>query len=439
MTEQTPPPQPPAPTLQGAIAMHRQGELDAAEALYRDLLAAEPRNADAMHFLGLLMRQRGNHAEAIDLMSAAVTAAPDYVSAHNNLGNLLCESGRLADARRHFERALELEPRDVRVLNNLGTIASASEQREEAQRLFERAIELAPDFPLPYENLGRLHMRARDIPRAHVLFCKAITLDPTLTTSRQLIGRALCDLGRHEDARAYYEKWIETEPGNPLPRHLLGTVSAAAAPARASDDYVRMTFDNFAATFDVHLQRLQYRAPELVTRALQAALETSADLDILDAGCGTGQCGALVRPWARRLDGVDLSGRMLEHARARGVYDALAEAELTGYMASHAASYDAIVCADTLCYFGALDAVLQAAFAALRPGGWFAFTLEALTDPATQAYRLNASGRYSHREADVRELLERSGYGRIGITHDTLRTEIGEPVAGLIVLARRPG
>src|SRR6185436_7192776 len=110
----------------------------------------------------------------------------------------------------------------------------------------------------------------------------------------------------------------------------LAAFGVQATPPRASDGYVKETFDRFAADFDATLVRLDYRAPQLVRGALELECgEPRGDLDVLDLGCGTGLCGPLIRPWASRLEGVDLSRAMLERASRRGGYDALHEAELT--------------------------------------------------------------------------------------------------------------
>ncbi|MGH8665104.1 MAG: tetratricopeptide repeat protein [Burkholderiales bacterium] len=423
--------------LQAAMGLHRGGQFDEAQALYERILEAQPENADALHFLGLLMRQRSRHAEALELMRRAVAAAPDYASAHNNLANLLCETGKLDEAARHLLRALELEPDDVRALNNLGNVARAAGQTEEAVRCFERAVELAPEFALPYENLGRVHMVAGDIPRAHVMFCKAVALDHELTHSRQFVGLALCELGRFEEAREYYRQWTEAEPDNPVPRHLAATVRGEAPPMRASDRYVRTVFDTFAGSFDVHLQRLEYRAPGLVIDALRAGA-TGSGLRILDAGCGTGLCGPLLRLLAAELEGVDLSPKMLERARTTGHYDSLFEAELSAFMRGRPGRYDAFSCADTLCYFGGLDDAAQATFAALRPGGVFSFSVEALAQTGSQEpYRLMHTGRYAHTERYVREAAKGAGFERVNVSAAWLRMEAGKQVAGYVVMARK--
>ena len=114
-------------------------------------------------------------------------------------------------------------------------------------------------------------------------------------------------------------------------------------------------------------------------------VEASKSLDVLDAGCGTGLCGPLIAPYARRLVGVDLSARMLAQARARNVYDELFKGELTAYLRDSAGAFDVIVSADTLVYFGPLEDVVAAAADALRPGGRLIFTVEELIGAGSDA------------------------------------------------------
>ena len=114
---------------------------------------------------------------------------------------------------------------------------------------------------------------------------------------------------------------------------MLSACTGRDTPARASDGYVQQSFDSFAASFESKLAKLAYRAPALVSAMLDdAGLEASRSLDVLDAGCGTGLCGPLIAPYARRLTGVDLSAGMLAQAKEKNVYDELLQTELTEYL-----------------------------------------------------------------------------------------------------------
>ena len=142
---------------------------------------------------------------------------------------------------------------------------------------------------------------------------------------------------------------------------MLAACTGRDVPERASNGFVEATFDSFASSFESKLETLSYRAPALVAAMLEdSGLEPSHRLDVLDAGCGTGLCGAVVAPFARRLVGVDMSERMLAHAKEKNIYHTLIKAELTEYLRDNSETFDLIVSADTLVYFGDLKGVIAA-------------------------------------------------------------------------------
>jgi predicted TPR repeat methyltransferase len=162
-----------------------------------------------------------------------------------------------------------------------------------------------------------------------------------------------------------------------------------------------------------------------------------ASLDVLDAGCGTGLCGPLLKPFASRLTGVDLSGGMLEKAQGRDLYDALHRQELTAFMAERPDAFDVVVSADTLVYFGELEAAMRAAARTLKPGGWLCFTVEALEE-GLDSYRLQPHGRYAHSRAYLETALKQAGLRVVKIHGVYPRYEGGVPVEGWLAVARRP-
>ncbi len=84
--------------LADAMARHEAGNLAAAEALYRDLLMANSKHADALHMLGLLHYQTERAAEAIDLIREAIANDPETPWYHSNLGRIFNETKRFEDA-----------------------------------------------------------------------------------------------------------------------------------------------------------------------------------------------------------------------------------------------------------------------------------------------------------------------------------------------------
>ena len=98
---------------------------------------------------------------------------------------------------------------------------------------------------------------------------------------------------------------------------------------------------------------------------------------VLDLGCGTGLAGAAFRSRAAYLSGVDLSPAMIEKARARDIYDALAVGDLETALAQEGPAFDLILAADTLVYLGDLAPVFGVIATHLSPDGYFLFTAEA--------------------------------------------------------------
>ena len=169
----------------------------------------------------------------------------------------------------------------------------------------------------------------------------------------------------------------------------------------------------------------------------EGAGEAGTGAQVLDAGCGTGLCGPLLRPYARRLEGVDLSQGMLDRALLRGTYDELRCVELVADLQRHSGRWDLLVSADTLCYFGRLEAFAAAAAASLRPDGLLVFTVEALDEAAPEPqFKLQMHGRYSHRRGYVVEALAGAGLDAFELQPVVLREEGKKPVHGWLVCAR---
>jgi len=420
-----------------AIHLQKNRQLVEAHEVYRRVLEAAPDHPRALHYAGVLAHQQGRNDEARALIERSLALVPDQADWWSNLGIVFQADHRLDAAIASYRRAVAIDPGHANAYSNLGVLLRAAGQPVEAEASYRAAIRLDPEHIDAYTNLGILLNGLQRTEEAAACYCKVITLRPKHREARKLLALAHCMLGEIGKAVTIFEEWLEQEPEDPIARHMLAACTGRDVPGRASDGFVAATFDSFASSFEAKLETLEYRAPALVAAMLEdAGLEHSHRLDVLDAGCGTGLCGALVAPFARRLTGVDLSAGMLAHAKDKHVYHALVKAELTEYLRGNSEAFDLILSADALVYFGDLHDAIAAFAGALRPKGLLVFTLEHAAGKG-DGYRLEVHGRYSHGRAYVERLLASAGL-RPSIIQAELRLEAGAPVPGLVIRAAKP-
>ena len=392
---------------------------------------------EGQHHLGLALHHMGDHERAIEILRACVAQVEGRADWANKLGNILHAQGRFGEAAEVFERAIVTAPNSAQLWTNLGAAKDQLGDFEGAERAYQAAIALQPQSQEAYQLLSALYAGRNMELEAVRAYCAGYVVAPRETTTPYLLGKAFYVLGRLEEAAEVYRAWKEAEPDNPVPAHLFAACAGdVAAPDQCSEDYVSVTFDEYAGHFESKLGQLDYCGPVLLEKLMALHFTPEAAFDTLDAGCGTGLCAPVLRPYARGLTGVDLSGGMLDIARERGLYDALHRGELGAFLREGREPYDFIACMDTLIYFGALEGIFQQFAANLRPGGWLAFTSERCAEN-NRTFQLNPSGRYSHSVSYMRQVMEEAGFDCLVLDHEVIRTELQRPVHGVMVLARR--
>ena len=425
--------------LEMAQSLQRDGFLGEAESVYRQIVARMPNQPEALHFLGVVLSQTGRRDEGVELILAALELKPDYVDAFSNLGHVLQELGHLEEAEEAYRHAIKLDPDFADAHLNLSALLYECGKYEESLKHSQRAMEIAPMQSQAHIIAGEAFAKEGRHAEAAEAYMRAMERNLFHAGVHEKMGISLLRMGRTAEAIDIYQRWISLDPDNPRPHHHLAACTGIGVPVRCSNEYIRDVFNRFAATFDERLTGLKYSAPALVVESVGAELgEPQAQFAVLDAGCGTGLCGAGIRPFAKRLTGVDLSSKMLAKAQERNLYDELIESELTEYLLRSPQSFDVIISADTLIYFGELRSVMMAVAAALRPEGRFVFTLEKVEPAdAPDGFRLESHGRYAHTKEYVRNVIEQAGLKPGEITEVFVRTERREPVKGWLAVGRK--
>ncbi|WP_153099668.1 tetratricopeptide repeat protein [Paraburkholderia hayleyella] len=299
-----------------AYAAHHNGRLEEAARGYRTLLDSYPLHVDALHMLGVLHHQQGQHSKAADLVRRAadlrpgdaalqlnlgnalkamgqldgaiecfrnaLTLAPTFVLAHYNLGNAYAAAERHEDAVDAFQKALRLQPDDVSSHNNLGNALHALGQHEEAAAALRRALELQPQHAGAHNNLGMALNALGESAKATEHFRSALALQPQFVAAHFNLANTLDATGRHDEAIHAFEAVLALQPN--LPLALTGLGNALAALGQHSQ--ARPHFER-AVGFDPHLApgwfglgttHQALGAPAAAVRAFDQALRLRPDL-----------------------------------------------------------------------------------------------------------------------------------------------------------------
>ncbi len=195
-----------------ARQLHMAGRLAEAEPIYRRILAADPRHADALHLLGVMALQRGHSAQAAEIIGQAIAIDGGVATYHSNLGNALKELGRQNGAIAAYEAAIRLKPDFADAYSNMSAALTEVGRLAEAAAAAETAVRLKPDFAQARSNLGgALHGLGR-FQEAVDAFSAAIRLQPNLAMAHCNLGNALKSLNRLEEAVAAYGQAIRLRP-----------------------------------------------------------------------------------------------------------------------------------------------------------------------------------------------------------------------------------
>ena len=311
----------------------------------------------------------------------------------------------------------------------LGRALVASGEGAKAVAILREVRHFLPSSAEAASALADALLAEDALPTAIAEYQRALRLDPAHAPAELGLARAWLAAGEWEKA----EPRLAAAKLSGAPLQTIAALEAEIASLRAQPrsprNYVRHLFDDFAAGYDARMHgQLAYRAPEILLEMHAFIASPSAPVDSLDLGCGTGLAGAAFKKHARSITGVDLSPRMIERARARGIYDALHVADIEDFLGAGTRAYGLILAADVLVYLGDLAPVMQGVSAHLAPGGAFLFTVERNPKPG---FALGEKRRWRHSEDYLRRMAAAHGFELAGLIACTPRLEGGAPVEGI--------
>ena len=312
-------PSSPPPSLQRAVELHQLGRLDQAEAVYRQLIEIEPRNADALHLLGVIAIQTGHYQGAVEIISQAIvmnsnvanfyssqgialqelkqldaalasydkaiSLRPDYAEAYFSKGNILHSLRRLDEAASSYDMAILLKPDYVEAYSNRGIVLLDLKQFEASVASYSKAIELKPDYAAAYFNRGNALVELKQLLEAVANYDKAIDLKPDYAEAYSNRGNALNDLKQFEASVASYNKAIDLKPdyaeaysnrGNVL--HVLNQFEASVA---SYNKAIELKPDYAEAHFNLGILLQELKQLDAALASFDKALTLKPEYDYL--------------------------------------------------------------------------------------------------------------------------------------------------------------
>jgi protein O-GlcNAc transferase len=208
--------------LQQALRHHGAGDLPSAEKIYRQVLAKNPNHPDALHLLGVIAHQVGRHADAVNLIAAAIRHNPKNPDFHINLGEALSALGRLDDAIVEYRAAIQLNPREVIAWSNLAAAFLAQEKLEEAVEASRKALSIKPDDRGASANLGIGLTRQGQFDEAIAVLSRAAKMNSRSAQAHTNLGMALLAVNRLQESIAASRTAISIDANYALAHNNLG-------------------------------------------------------------------------------------------------------------------------------------------------------------------------------------------------------------------------
>jgi predicted O-linked N-acetylglucosamine transferase (SPINDLY family) len=198
--------------LGDAMALHRAGRLEEAAAGYEAVLARDPANFDALHYLGVIALHSGNAQRAIDLLEHALELHPEAWPAIVQLGAAYVAAGRRDDAQRQFLRAIALAPDSVPAHEGLAHLWHEQGRLVDAAAEFGNVVRLQPNAVVAHVNLGTTLGQLERYGDALACYERALAIDPQHSVALLNAAAVLIKLGRSVEAVKYFSALLRQQP-----------------------------------------------------------------------------------------------------------------------------------------------------------------------------------------------------------------------------------
>ena len=323
------------------------------------------------------------------------------------MGNTLKDQGKLDEAIKAYTKSLSIEPAFAEAYYNMGDAFKDQEKLDEAIEAYNKTLSIKPDYVKACNNMGNALRDQGKLEEAIEAYNKALSINPDFAEAYSNIGIALKGQGKLEDAIKAYTKALSINPDHGSAKHMLAALTGKKNEA-VPREYVENLFDGYSKNFEASLlERLEYKLPKSIRNVLIKPNNKKSLGSVLDLGCGSGLLGPEIRDRSSRLEGIDLSRKMLSLAKQKNVYDRLIHSDIVEYLSTMPLSFDHYIALDVFIYVGELTEIFRLIKSQNKKPGKLVFSTE---HTELDGYHILKTGRYSHSKSYIENLCKKFGY-----------------------------
>ncbi len=428
--------------IKKAENLYKLGNYNHAQKICQQILCYDSANISALTILGNISFLQHNYEQALSYYKQIEQYSPQDFINLLNLSNVYFEQNNFAQSQQYAEFALEHHQNDVTALSLLGNSLMEQEKYDSALTVFETLLEHKPNDCWTLNSMSQIWQKKADFQKAFDYAFSAVIHSCGDDAQQLNLGYFLYETAiekGYDTIKEMVALWKQKYGELPQVSYMINALENNNKIEVAEQSYLENVFDNFAVGFEQVLSGLEYAAPQYISQYIQEFYSTLGwkKLHILDAGCGTGLCGVLLKKYAtwRGLHGVDISQGMLAEARKKNLYTKLYQQELCEFLFDHKKQYDLITAADVLTYFGNLENVIKGFAYALKKHGRIIFTITQNSTTDSDWF-LHSSGRFTHTLDYIKLILKKHNFILEKSELKQLRLENDSPVMGYVISAQ---
>lgn len=198
--------------LENGISHLQSGRLADSAQLFQNLLATQPNDAEALHWLGIIAKQQGDSQQAITLIRQALAFKADYAEAYYNLGFILQETGDVSEAMSCFKKTISYKPDFAEAYCSLGMVLKSQGLYQEAINRFRQAITFKLNLADAHNNLGNTLRLVGELDEAVAAFNNALAIKPNAADVLNNLGVTLQQQSKFKLAIEKLQRSIELKP-----------------------------------------------------------------------------------------------------------------------------------------------------------------------------------------------------------------------------------